>query len=400
MELKKIEKSYSRLLIDSNYDRLSLELNKPNIFKILGVSNYELKHSNFLAWLLDPNESHELGGLFLSRYLTDLLLDERSKGISLLQIGNIEHRDVEVRREWKNIDILIITQDFVVCIENKIWAKESKTQLEKYKEIIDENFPTLKKIFVFLTPYGDEASINEVYINSDYSTIIEILETIVENRRRMMSISVLQYIEDYLSILKQYLMGNDNTNKWAVELYKNHKELFDFVWENKPDFHVDFANIITPKIEELNWKIGSKNKGFVRFYPESLHELILNYKRANGWPDKEAFLFEIDFHKGKNIIFRTVVSPPMDYEAYDERIVEILGTLEGAQKKLGLKWKCHFTKNKKWELETIMNNWNQKHENDLDKFIEEFKPIVQLVESKLLDHKDELLKLKKGIDNI
>ena len=104
MELKKIEKSYSRLLIDSNYDRLSLELNKPNIFKILGVSNYELKHSNFLAWLLDPNESHELGGLFLSRYLTDLLLDERSKGISLLQIGNIEHRDVEVRREWKNID--------------------------------------------------------------------------------------------------------------------------------------------------------------------------------------------------------------------------------------------------------------------------------------------------------
>ena len=170
-------------------------------------------------------------------------------------------------------------------------------------------------------------------------------------------------------------MGNDNTNKWAIELYKNHKELFDFVWENKPDFHVDFAIIVKAKLEKFGWMFGSKNKGFVRFYPESLKDLILKYKRANGWPDKEAFLFEIDFHNGKNIIFRTVVSPPKDYEAYDERIVEILGTLEGVQKKLGQKWKCHFTKNKKWELETIMNNWNEKHEQEAGNLISHLKDI-------------------------
>lgn len=35
-----------------------------NIFDALGIVHAELRHSNFLAWLLDPGESHGLGGVF------------------------------------------------------------------------------------------------------------------------------------------------------------------------------------------------------------------------------------------------------------------------------------------------------------------------------------------------
>ena len=54
--------------------QLETRIGRFNIFDALGVVNAELRHSNFLAWLLDPAESHGLGGLFLRAVLMDLLL--------------------------------------------------------------------------------------------------------------------------------------------------------------------------------------------------------------------------------------------------------------------------------------------------------------------------------------
>ncbi len=52
---------------------LEARVGKLNIFDALGVVHQEIRHSNFLAWLLDPAESHGLGGLFLKAVLMDLL---------------------------------------------------------------------------------------------------------------------------------------------------------------------------------------------------------------------------------------------------------------------------------------------------------------------------------------
>lgn len=38
-----------------------------NIFKILKLQNYEIRHSNYLAWLLDPKKSHGLNNTFLKK---------------------------------------------------------------------------------------------------------------------------------------------------------------------------------------------------------------------------------------------------------------------------------------------------------------------------------------------
>lgn len=39
-----------------------------NIFKILKLDKYEIRHSNFLAWLLNPKESHNLGDKFFKQF--------------------------------------------------------------------------------------------------------------------------------------------------------------------------------------------------------------------------------------------------------------------------------------------------------------------------------------------
>ena len=45
------------------------EIEQPNIFRILKVDNYEIRHSNFLAWLFDPAENHGLGNLVFKTFI-------------------------------------------------------------------------------------------------------------------------------------------------------------------------------------------------------------------------------------------------------------------------------------------------------------------------------------------
>ncbi len=52
-----------------NDDLLTLEsrIGRFNIFDALRIMDAEIRHSNFLAFILDPAESHGQGQLFLKR---------------------------------------------------------------------------------------------------------------------------------------------------------------------------------------------------------------------------------------------------------------------------------------------------------------------------------------------
>jgi hypothetical protein len=90
-------------------EELSARLSTFNIFNVLRIENKEIRHSNALAWLIDPQESHGLGQIFLRRFLSTILLDNENVDISLTpaQVELMTLLDIGVRREWKNIDLLI-----------------------------------------------------------------------------------------------------------------------------------------------------------------------------------------------------------------------------------------------------------------------------------------------------
>ena len=143
-------------------EELSARLSTFNIFNVLRIENKEIRHSNALAWLIDPQESHGLGQIFLRRFLSTILLDNENVDISLTpaQVELMTLLDIEVRREWKNIDLLITSHanKWVILIENKIKSYATKKQLEKYIEIVKSEFPEYTRIPVLLTLEIDEAS--------------------------------------------------------------------------------------------------------------------------------------------------------------------------------------------------------------------------------------------------
>jgi len=67
--------------VAENDDLLALEeqIGKFNIFDALGIARVEIRHSNYLAWLLTPGESHGQGDQYLRAVLIDVLRKVRQQ---------------------------------------------------------------------------------------------------------------------------------------------------------------------------------------------------------------------------------------------------------------------------------------------------------------------------------
>lgn len=120
-----------------------------NVLDVLHLAHHELRHSDFLAWLLRPSESHGRGESF-GHFLLQLLETKRASVPDAST--NLRLDDLEVLRERENIDVLAVSERnrFVVMLENKIKARESETQLTRYREFLHRHYSADHFVHVFL----------------------------------------------------------------------------------------------------------------------------------------------------------------------------------------------------------------------------------------------------------
>lgn len=60
------EEALQNFLLDIDcLDELLPWTKRFNLFDVLKISRMEIRHSNMLAWLLNPNENHGMGDAFL-----------------------------------------------------------------------------------------------------------------------------------------------------------------------------------------------------------------------------------------------------------------------------------------------------------------------------------------------
>jgi hypothetical protein len=134
-------KALDKFLADNReLEDLSARLSIFNIFKVLRIEQAEIRHSNVLAWLLDPQQNHGLGNAFLRRFLSTILLDNESAEIALtpaqIELMNMAH--VEGWREWKKTDIVAFSrsEEWILLIENKIRGRASKYRFFRARRIL------------------------------------------------------------------------------------------------------------------------------------------------------------------------------------------------------------------------------------------------------------------------
>lgn len=365
------------LITDIEFEKIEMSLKEPNIFKALAVERMELKHSNFIAYLLNPNSNHGINDIFIKKFLRDIFSDSKADERSIFDVDSINLNSIEIRREWRNIDILIILNDDIIVIENKVDTMDHSNQLKRYKKIVDENFQKLKKHYVFLTPFGYEPDNEEsrvIYINYSYYQISIILASILEIYKNNLSSKVINYIVDYKKIIDMELLMNDNLNEIALKLYNAHKDALDFIFENRPDP----ASILYPYFEKelirRGYKISSKNKGYIKFTSEKLNQNIP--KTGQGWSNKEAFLFEIDFFwSGKDSIFKAVISP-CD-EITKKKLLNSVERCDFYKKPSGKKWLSVYTKRNPFIATDIVKEDDSEITKKVSSIINDAEPVIK-----------------------
>lgn len=118
-----------------------------NIFRVLGVQTKEVIICRFIAELLDPNGTHEMGKEPLAAFFENVLKEKAPDGIGNARIETEEPIDKERR-----VDIAIHIGNKVFPLEVKIWAGDQDSQLFDYYSYYKKK-KSIDKIY-YLTPYG------------------------------------------------------------------------------------------------------------------------------------------------------------------------------------------------------------------------------------------------------
>jgi len=219
-----------------NDDLLALEflIGKFNIFDALKIARAEIRHSNFLAFLLDPAESHGHGQLFLNALLMDLLktapVDLRP--LSPVDLDGADLRGVQIQREWNHIDLLIDCAEpaVTVVIENKIDSSEHSDQLSRYEQMVKEHFPKRKSLLVYLTTGGQEPS-SQGWIPYNYRELHRVLSRVRSTYKNSIGADVLVFLDHYLNLIGSRFMDDPRIDELCQRIYKNHRRALQLIYD-------------------------------------------------------------------------------------------------------------------------------------------------------------------------
>ena len=277
---KNASEAIDRFLADhQDFEVLCSRLSEFNVFQALKIDQIEIRHSNVLAWLLDPEESHGLRDMALRRVLSNILLLS-DKSIHGLTAGDVEMMDfpyVEVLREWHNIDILVIDRSnkIILFIENKIHSGESKGQLNKYKNIIVNSFVGFKIVPVFLTLTGQDPHDTDGgdYICYSHGNLYRVLKILFEQQKSKLAQNVQFFMQHYLDTLRRLTMQDQNLMELCKKIYRKHKLALDTIFEYGKAS--DFKRAVEALLEKENeFEILSAGVSSVWFVPKSWANII------------------------------------------------------------------------------------------------------------------------------
>lgn len=307
------EPSYDELeAIFVNNDKLqSIEanLNRFNPIKVMKMEGMEIRHSAILAWLLNPMETHGLGDHFLKAFLSESIKGDHGKKPYALQVSQSDMRDADVRCEWNNIDIFILSPQnrWAFIVENKVHSRQHKGQLFKYRERImelfrsqdasDESTPEIDIRGIFLT-LNEEAAEDTEYTSIKYEKICRFLKLYLEQETHLLSPEVMTFLTHYLHVLEELTgMSKERTEmeNLARQLYRDHKKVLDFVLEHGSgsDFTLAVHRVFgdNPKrgeqiqIGDAEYIYGGISKSMVSFLPFTWFEALDGVNRS--WPGCE-----------------------------------------------------------------------------------------------------------------
>ena len=368
------------ILSNPELDKLENLLSEFNIFETLNLEQVEIRHSNILAWLLNPNENHGLSSYFLRQFLKFIVSANRSyfetSSLSLFDFELFKYRNVEVRREWNNIDILIsISEDnkkLVVAIENKIKTSEHSGQLQCYRSIIRKEFKDFTQLYIFLTPENIIPS-DDAWIPFSYDIVADLLDDLIKHKKSILHPNIHSFISQYQIILRRYIVGSSELEKIAKEIYKKHERALDIIFQYKPDIYSDISGYLQGKLkDQKNIIIDTVGKTLIRFIATEIDIKVEHI--GEGWTkSKRILLFAFSLYDFR-VVLRLIIGPgDSDYrKKFHDFFLEDKKIFKLADRKFSTKFHTVYKKEflRKKDFDDDLEEMQKKLEKKFNEFIE------------------------------
>lgn len=382
-----------------------------NVFDVLETK--EVKHSKFIASLLDPKGLHYQGDLFLNKFIEVCGIDD----------FGLDTLNSQVYREYKNIDIYITDGNKHIIIENKRWTGDHNEQVARYiKTIIDEqNKDELSEIYerilvLYLTPFNTEikslGGIDEV--GKDYlklrqnqvafrhisyeNEILKWLNAIKAEIINLTDLNVL--ISQYEKAVKNLINGEKMENNLLIEQIKKNYKLCTAIHDNFESTKINLLNELFSKVSETlketiktdDWTIEShkitKITKYTTFFSAKLNEY--NGKNHDGNYIYYCIEYCIESRNGyNNILFGLVRSNEEMDKLNNDCFQDIVKESDYCKNKSSDEW------NNEWWA------WYYEKFNNADDLILEYlsneKKFISEIRNDLENLKDVLEKLNKKL---
>lgn len=218
-EYQQLLNNISQIII--KYDEIDrINGTKFNIFQILNVAEDELKHSLFIAELLNPKGRHGQGSLFLNLFAEKVGIDNFD--CETAEIKTEKSIGLASDIEGGRIDIFLKDRfGITIVIENKIYAGDQPQQIIRYYKFAPHNV-------LYLTLNGDspsEKSIKHETVHLkegvDYKIISyqsHIIEWLELCRKESVNFPLLREgLLHYINLIK-YLTGQSTNKKMKDEI--------------------------------------------------------------------------------------------------------------------------------------------------------------------------------------
>lgn len=309
---------FNFLKVFEDYENIQNKKNNltDNIFSILGIERWEIKHSKFLAFLLDKERNGEIGTQFIEILLKKLKISNYKKLIKL---------DYKVFNEMDHTDILIdFPKEKVFVIENKVFSDEHGKQLANYRIVAEEKAREYndKPKYIYLTPNKRNARDpeNQDWEPIGYKDIYEILNNInIANNK------LKYFLNDYIKILEVKVIKKDECEYFnnLIKAYKEDKKFLyytDLILKYMPNYHVRLEicrEVINASNDEGFILKKDDSQAYIFFYntkiqkalkkkgiSENLIKFQIHNNRSNGKYSAAYMYAEFDNKKDKDFAIK------------------------------------------------------------------------------------------------
>lgn len=367
-----------------------------NLFESTGMVRQEIRHSNFLGFLLDPKKPHGLGTQFIKEIILRAAIANEDREVAQLSTLLGDFDDLIVKREWstagskKKIDIVAWspTNRSVFVIENKVDSGAGKNQLADYVSLIGKHeiFNEYQKTFLFLTKSSDEPE-EELWLQLGYEDIVDILLEMIRENENTLGLELRTAIEHYVDLLRRYIVGDENLKAECSRIIDQYGDVLTFIYKHAEQSGQgsDFKSASLKFYEEYKTKINdivTKPTQYA-FIPKSLDGVVAECKGTNFWGQQKPILMWF-YLRGDNSLGLILEVGPIP-DATEER----RGLVESLQKIIGRNRIIKDTYSRVWskyvrleedpdesmilsQMTKLWSEFESKFESDVARVVEEF----------------------------